>query len=120
MKSYDGNNMNERLFLNGLFRSKRKYSGSVDENSGEEWYLSKVTKQDLYHKFYHTVDDIKKNMNTKDNKKHIFKRTWPRSLVVSLLIGLSMAVLLAIPTLEVSDYSILIPTYIIFAFYFKF
>ena len=54
LKEYAGNNENERIFFNGLF--KRKNS---------------VTNEDLYDRFYTTIDKIKRRINSKENKKKI-------------------------------------------------
>ena len=56
LKDYDGNNENERAFLDGLFLDGR----------------DSVTSSLLYDKFYKTVDKIKSNMNTKENKEQMF------------------------------------------------
>lgn len=56
IKEYDGNNENEKMFFNGLF--KRKNS---------------VTASDLYDKFYTTLNRIKSDLNSKENKNKIFE-----------------------------------------------
>ena len=117
MKPYDGDNINEREFLNGMFGIKRSYSDASSGSNVEERYLPTVTQKDLYHKFYHTVDKIKRNVSTKENKKHIFKTTWPVSLAVTLMIILSFAVVIGVPTFEVAGMSELIFSLCILAFY---
>lgn len=57
LKEYDGTNEAERLFFNGLFRTR-----------------SAVTSSDLYNRFYITVSSIKSLLNKKENKKQIFDK----------------------------------------------
>ena len=56
LKDYDGSNESERLFFDGLFKTKNS-----------------VTASDLYDKFYTTLDRIKKKINSKENKSKIFE-----------------------------------------------
>ena len=56
IKDYDGNNENERAFFDGLFLNGR----------------DSVTASLLYDKFYKTLNKIKRNMNTKENKEQMF------------------------------------------------
>jgi hypothetical protein len=57
IKDYDGNNENERIFLEGLFENKNE-----------------VTAADLYNNFYLTLGLIKVNLNSKENKEKIFEK----------------------------------------------
>ena len=57
VKEYDGNNEDERTFFNDLFKVK-------DE----------VTKDDLYDKFYLTLQKISRNINRKENQEKIFEK----------------------------------------------
>lgn len=57
LKEYDGTNETEKLFFNGLFRTK-----------------SNVTSSDLSNRFYITVNSIKKLLNKKENKTQIFDK----------------------------------------------
>ncbi len=54
-KDYEGVNINEQIFMAGLFEKK-----------------DVVNKKDLKNSFYKTVDKIVKNMNSKQNKEKIF------------------------------------------------
>ncbi len=82
LKDYDGENANERLFLNGLFSSKRtnikmmsmymkKNSYNLENESTSQ--LNEVTSLDLYNNFYITLNAIIKNLNQKDNIHKIFE-----------------------------------------------
>ena len=57
LKEYDGTNEVEKLFFNGLFRTR-----------------SAVTSSDLSNRFYITVNRIKKLLNKKENKTQIFDK----------------------------------------------
>ena len=61
LKEYDGNNKEEKLFFDGLFKNTT-YS-----------VRDQVTDSDLYDEFYITLDKIKGRMNSKANKNKIFE-----------------------------------------------
>lgn len=61
LKDYDGNNINEYAFLEGLFDNQYVMN-------------NEVTTSDLYNKFYKTIDKIKTNINTMDNKYNIYEK----------------------------------------------
>ena len=85
LKEYDGDNENEREFLNGLFKNHR----------------SLVTQTDLYNSFYKTMNKILQNINSKTNKKKIFETaTSSKSVIVILMIIISVLTIIVIPTLE--------------------
>lgn len=66
-KDYDGNNINEYLFLQGLFSCKDNFNfHNLKDNE--------VLSFDLYNSFYKTVDKIKSKMNNKENKNTIFEK----------------------------------------------
>lgn len=81
LKDYDGEDANERLFLNGLFSSKStnikkmnmymKNSYTLENDSTSQ--LCEVTSHDLYNNFYITLNSIMKNLNQKDNIHKIFE-----------------------------------------------
>lgn len=92
IKEYDGNNENERMFLDGLFRSKEKigmeqinqiiYNSEDDKKSKfaklinlirNGYKKESVVFVDLYNRFYKTINKIEKNMNNKQNLKKIFE-----------------------------------------------
>lgn len=108
LKEYDGSDDNERIFLNGLFTSK-KTSGSVFKVGsiqtvlpGEEQPdLVSVTEEDLYDNFYRTMNRITSNVNSKENKFKYFEKVASKmGKVVTLLQFLTVAIVIAIPSLE--------------------
>lgn len=101
LKDYDGDNINERLFLEGLFKS-----GNT------------VTSSQLTNKFYITLNKILKNINGKDNKYKIFEKTAASkgTLVLVFIIATIMS-MVAIPTLAYSSGAELLITIILVLFY---
>ena len=107
LKDYDGNNVNERKFLSGLF----KKSSSKNE----------VTSDDLYDSFYVTTSKILSNINNKENKNKIFeKKASKKSIIIILLILISVVTTIAIPTLEYAGAGEVAMTLFICAFYIPF
>lgn len=92
LKEYDGNNLNERLFLEGLFKSSN------------EVFLS-----NLYNNFYITVYQILKNINNKENSQKIFE---PKSLnkkkYIIIMMLVSYILITSVPILNYSNVSALI------------
>lgn len=85
LKDYDGENINEQWFMEGLFECGR----------------TEVTDKMLYNNFYITNNKILHNINNKQNKDKIFeKNTFEKSIVVILLIIVSILTILAIPAME--------------------
>lgn len=77
LKDYDGDNVNERLFLEGLFQSAK----------------TEVTLSDLQNKFYKTNNKIISNVSSKANKYKLFEKsagskTWIPMLFIILSFGL--------------------------------
>lgn len=66
LKEYDGDNENEKVFFNGLFK-ERDISGTKS-----------VTASDLYDNFYTTLGEIKDNLNSEENKSKIFESSATR------------------------------------------
>ena len=93
IKDYDGNNINERLFLEGLFKSSSK----------------EVNLSELYNSFYITVNQILSNINNKENKQKIFeKKASSKKKYVVIMMLISYIMITAIPIINYSDPSILI------------
>lgn len=112
LKEYDGNNENERIFFNGLFNrpnnpditqlqkimKEAKQNGkkinlykaielAKEKDTSEKTY---VTDTDLYDHFYITLNTIKRNLNSKENKNKIFessssgKGKWLIMMIISI------------------------------------
>ena len=77
LKDYDGNNINEKIFLDGLFAC----------NEDDKKKQKEVTSNDLYDEFYLTMDRILENMNTKENQNKLFERkTLGKSIFIILML----------------------------------
>ena len=101
LKEYDGNNVNERLFLEGLFKKSFFSSKKSSENE--------VTLSELYNNFYITVNEILKNTNSKENKQKIFeKKSTNKKIFLILMMLISYVLITAIPILTYSHGEILI------------
>ena len=95
LKDYDGNNVNERLFLEGLFK---------DSMTEDEVNLS-----ELYNQFYLTDNKILENVNSKENKQKIFeKKASSKKIFIVLMMIISYLLITAIPIINYGDSSNLI------------
>ena len=89
VKKYDGNDENERLFLERLFKN-----GTIYRTENNNVFRC-VTKSDLEESFYKTVNEIIDNENTSEFKNKIFEKgVWNRAkiIILSLLVILTMSI----------------------------
>ena len=111
VKEYDGDNVNEKIFLKGLFSKSginfaqvmnaiknRDMRGLAD--GGES--VNEVTERDLYNSFYVTLGIIETNLNDKKNKEKIFEKGLLRK--DSLGIAMIIAIILLITARPVLEY----------------
>ena len=76
LKEYDGNDSNEKLFLNGLFKKHSSFKSLINKKDDQsDNKMDEVTSFDLYDNFYITIDTILSNVNTKENKDKILEKT---------------------------------------------
>ena len=133
LKEYDGNNENEKMFFNGLFKSRnsldlmkvREIMKEAKQN-GEKIKFSQamelaidtsaktsVTASDLYDNFYITLNTIKSNLNSKENKNKIFessargKGKWLIMMIIAIY-----ALITIKPIVEYSGAETLLPVLI--------
>lgn len=84
LKEYDGNNEIERIFLQGLFKTKNE-----------------VTCKDLYNKFYRTVNKITNILNDKENKHEIFQKDLLRKrYIIFVMMILTFIIITCKPVIE--------------------
>ena len=140
LKEYDGNNENEKIFFNGLFKNSdninmKKVSKIIEiaKQNGEKLSISQamelatdtsekafVTENDLYDSFYKTLDRIKNKMNSKENKNKIFessasgKRKWLIIMIISIFTLITFKPVVEYSGVEIEMY-LLIFHIIIFA-----
>lgn len=110
LKDYDGDNVNEKLFLEGLFKKKNKLSmliGNALSNSVNDESLNEVCANDLYNSFYVTARRIISNTNTKSNKHKIYEKTsLSKIFIVFLLTILTFFFITVRPTLLYGGFEI--------------
>ena len=85
LKEYDGDNGNERTFLNGLFQVPKKINiadllgllkgKTLPPQSATNESRNEVTADDLNNSFYITTNKIIQNLNGKENKYTVFEKT---------------------------------------------
>lgn len=97
LKDYDGNNYNERLFLNGLFFGK---SSMYSNDNG----IVEVTKNDLYNTFYVTMNNILSNINSRQNNEKIFEKVASSKKIFLILMIIATYCLITIPPFINSGY----------------
>lgn len=141
LKEYDGSNVNEKMFLEGLFEHENPFnyrkvadllkqakasgqeielSDAMVEGSGKT-YKDSVTNSDLYDSFYKTMNKILLNVNNQQNKDVIFDKKNPgKSAALILLLLASFITTVAIPTLEYGGYGELGMSLFIMCFYIPF
>jgi uncharacterized membrane protein YgcG len=124
LKEYDGNNDNERLFLNDLFKTARKpsraevvklfkslISNKIDKESiMNESYDSRneVTSDDLSNSFYLTLNKIVTSLNRKENKQKIFEPNSLGKQSIAAIMIVTIYLLITIrPVIEYGDISML-------------
>lgn len=104
VKEYDGNNPEEKAFLNGLFTPKI----SLFEQNNVP--TSEVTLSDLQDNFYLTVNKILQSVNTKENKNKIFEKSASNKRIFIILMLIATFCLITIPPyLEYGEQGTLIP-----------
>ena len=76
LKEYDGKNINEKIFLNGLFAKQSQPTSLSNTNTNiSNNTINEVTSAKLRDNFYITTDKILKNINNKENKNKIFEKS---------------------------------------------
>ncbi len=101
LKEYDGNNVNEQIFLNGLFTKRPSISyGSLFSKNVEQEptdNTNEVTSTDLYNNFYITTNRILSNINNKENKNRIFEKSASSKTIFIILMIIATYCLITIP-----------------------
>ena len=98
LKEYDGNNINEKLFLEGLFKKKTTFNSLFNKNKeNENNNVNEVTSSDLYDNFYTTMNKILTNVNNEKNKNKIFEKSSTNKNVFIILMIITSYLLITIP-----------------------
>lgn len=101
IKEYDGDNINEELFIDRLFTKKRKPNFPLDENKS-----GVITSSDLYNNFYITMSKILSNINN-DKDKIYEKGTLLAKLFVTIMVIITYCIITIFPVLEYKNDMIL-------------
>ncbi len=110
LKDYDGDNVNERLFLNGLFAMRRLNTSSAENSINQNTIPTlEVTSADLYDKFYITMSNILLNINNKENKNKILEKSASSKAKFIIFMIIATYCLITIPpVLEYGESSLLV------------
>lgn len=110
LKDYDGDNVNERLFLNGLFAMRRLNTSSAENSINQNTTPTlEVTSADLYDKFYITMSNILLNINNKENKNKILEKSASSKAKFIIFMIIATYCLITIPpVLEYGESSLLV------------
>ncbi len=110
LKDYDGDNVNERMFFDGLFSKSNRNTvfnifNPTVENDEKKEYKESVTDSDLQDKFYVTVKSILANTNQSANKYKIFEKSADNKSWIIIVMMLTTYLLISLPALlEYGDY----------------
>lgn len=98
LKEYDGNDINEQLFLKGLFTKRPSFTSlfsKTPETSTDN--INEVTSMDLYDNFYITMGEILSNINNKENKNKLFEKSASGKTIFIILMIIATYCLITIP-----------------------
>ena len=120
VREYDGNNANEKLFFDGLFKYKvlgaQALSSIKDMASLTKLNVvekTEVTQADLRNNFYTTLNAITASLNGKENKEKIFvKSSLNKSIIVVLMIITAFVLITIKPMSDYGDIDLLLPALI--------
>lgn len=99
LKEYDGNNPNERLFLEGIFKQY------LPNEKGQ----IEVSLTSLYNNFYLTMKQILSNINQKENRDKIFEKSASKKKVIMIIMMIvSYCLITILPILTYGDMDILV------------
>lgn len=103
LKEYDGNNINEKLFLEGLFTKViDKYAFMMGQNA-EVKKVNESTKDTLRNNFYKTIDKILFNINSKENVSKILEEKATKSNFFVYLMIIISSFAITIPVLYTNE-----------------
>ena len=116
LKEYDGDNVNEELFLKGLFLKKSSIISLFNDkyDSDDESYLNEVRSSDLYDNFYITMNKISSNIDNKENKYKIYEKSASSKKIFIILMIIVTYLLITIPPIILFGQIEIIPFAIIF------
>ena len=115
LKEYDGNNINEQIFLNGLFTKRASFTSLFSKNAEAPTdNINEVTSMDLYDNFYITMGKILSNINNKEIKNKIFEKSASGKTIFIILMIIATYCLITIPPIFIYGN----PSTLLFALFF--
>ena len=115
LKEYDGNNINEQLFLNGLFNKKTSFTSLFSKNmESPNNIIDEVTSMELCDRFYITMDKIISNINNKENRNKIFEKSASSKKIFIILMIIITYCLITIPPIINNGEPRMLPVAILF------
>ena len=104
LKEYDGNNINEQIFLKGLFKKSSSSTSLVSKTTETPTdNINEVTSVDLYDNFYITTERILSNINNKENKYKLFEKSASIIKVFVILMIITSFCMITIPPVFTYD-----------------
>ncbi len=97
LKEYDGNDINEQLFLAGLFVPKYSYDSLLKSDDELLKGRTEITSDDLYNNFYRTNYKILSNINAEENRKKILYENNYKRICTFLIMLIIIICLITIP-----------------------
>ena len=98
LKEYDGNNINEQIFLNGLFTKRPSFTSLFSKTPKIPTdNIYEVTSMDLYDNFYITMKKILFNINNKENNHKLFEKYASSKAVFIILMIIASFCMITIP-----------------------
>lgn len=98
LKEYDGNNINEQIFLNGLFKKRSSFTSLFSKTpEAPTDNINEVTSMDLYDNFYITMGRILSNINNEENKHKLFEKSASSKTVFIILMIIATFCMITIP-----------------------
>lgn len=103
LKEYDGNNINEKRFLIGLFKKNPKFDPKFNKKEDLDilFNANETTSDYLYNNFYTTMDTILHNINSKENKSKIFEKSASGKIIYIMAMIIVTYCLITIPPIFV-------------------
>lgn len=131
LKEYDGDNPNEYLFMEGLFKprktidlnkvkslraeailnkQKMSYAEAIEKSTDSNTPLTSVTSKDLYDNFYITMNKIIAQENGKEHRGKYYENTSFKKSFIALMILLSYIAITIPPIYNYGDMSLVMPS----------
>lgn len=103
LKEYDGTDLYEQQFIDGLFPKKGKNSFQKNRESSNE----SITSKELQNNFYITIIKLLKNINNQENRNKIFeKKSLNKRMIIISMIIISYLLITIVPITQYNNTNI--------------